>query len=155
SAGDARFIQRTQIPEQRFGMFQRIAGRSLEPTKLPQVFDAGRLQRQDDLRKVEPFYFGGLLRRSFRMFRLRPQPQTKSRRSTARAPRALFRTGPADFLDEQRIDSAIGVVSRNPRQTAVDYQSYAVNRNGRFRDIGRNDDFPLFVLRDGSVLIAR
>src|SRR5438093_7696555 len=89
------------------------------------------------------------------MFRLRPQPQTLSRRGSSCAPGALFGARLADSLDEQRVDAAVRVVARNTRQTAVDDQPDALDRDGGLGHIRGNDHFRMVVLRNGLILIAR
>src|SRR5262249_49962869 len=89
------------------------------------------------------------------MFRLRPQPDTLAGRSSSGASRTLLGVGPADFFDQERVDATVGIVARNTREPAVDDRANAVDRDGRFGDIGRNHNLQLVVTRDGSILIAR
>ncbi len=61
----------------------------------------------------------------------------------------------ADFFDEERVDAAIRIVTRNARQSAVNHQPDPIDGEGRFGDIGGNDDLALLVARDGGILVAR
>ncbi len=56
------------------------------------------------------------------------------------------------FSIEQRVDAAIGVVTRNAREAAVNHQPHAINRQRSFGDVRGHDDFALFVTRHGGVL---
>jgi hypothetical protein len=53
---------------------------------------------------------------------------------------ALIGGGLADTFDKRRVDSTVGVVTRNPRQPAVNHEPHAVNQIG-FRDVRGDDDF--------------
>ena len=61
----------------------------------------------------------------------------------------------ADAFDEKRVDSAIRIVARNAGKPAVDDKANAIDRDRRFGDIGGNDNFGLFVSRNGCVLFSR
>src|SRR5262245_53326545 len=89
------------------------------------------------------------------MLGLRPQPDATPRRGPAGASRPLFSTGSADPLDQKSVDSTVGVISGNARQTAVNDQSDGLDGNRRFRNVSRNDNFGLVIFRDGSVLLPR
>ena len=80
------------------------------------------------------------------MFALRPEPQAMSRRGAAGAAGALIGRGAADLFDEQSIDAAPGIESRDPRQPAVDHHPHAIDREGRFRHVGGDDRFAFFVM---------
>ena len=76
-------------------------------------------------------------------------------RGSAGATGALFGRGAADFFDEQRIDPAARIEARDPRQAAVDHDPHAFDREGSFRDVGRDDRFALFVTGECGVLLRR
>ena len=65
----------------------------------------------------------------------------------------LVRCGVADFFDEQRVDAAIGIISRYTRQTAVDHQANAVDGERGLRDVSGDDDFAPVISGHRRVLI--
>src|ERR1035437_2962358 len=84
-----------------------------------------------------------------------PEPHANARRGAARTTGALVGAGLRNLFDEQRVDAAIGIVTRNARQSAVNHEPHTVNRERSFRDVGGNDNLALAITRDGGVLILR
>ena len=119
----------------------------LEPAKRRDVFNSARFQSQDDFCQIEPFHFRKFLCGALEMFALRPKSQAMSRGGAPRAAGPLVGRGAADLLDEKGVDAAPGIEARDPRQPAVDHHPHAIDREGRFRHVGRHDHFALFVLR--------
>src|SRR3954447_700835 len=115
--------QRTEIDQHLLGVRERAWIRWFEPAEVRHVVDAARLPRQDDPGEIEPLHFRQLLRRAIEMFALRPEPQTMSGCSAARASCTLIGGSAADLLHEQRIDPASRIEPRDPRQSTVDYDT--------------------------------
>ena len=67
----------------------------------------------------------------------------------------LIGRGAADLFDEKRVDAATGIEPRDPRQAAVDHHPYAIDCQGRFRDVRRHDHFALFIFVQRGVLFRR
>ena len=86
------------------------------------------------------------------LFFPRPQPETQARSGPAGAPGALIGRGLADLLDQQGVDAAVGIVTRQASQAAVDDAAHPVDRQGGLGDIGRNDHLAFLVARHGGVL---
>ena len=147
-------FQRSQVLQQKLGVFQRGAVRRLQPAKRIDIVHAAGFQRQHDFREVQPFDFRQFLRGPLVVFALRPQSHANARRSAAGAPGTLVRRRAADLLHEQRIDAAIRIVARDAGQSAVDHDAHAVNRQRRFRDVGRDDELAAVVLGHGGVLVV-
>src|SRR5437868_11554519 len=101
-------------------MDQRAFLRRLEPAEFAEVLNSGRFESQDDFSEVEPLYLRQFLLRSMGMLLLGPEAQANSRRRPSGASGALVGRSAADFLDQKRINAAIRIVARDPRNTAVD-----------------------------------
>ena len=138
-----------------FRVTQRGFGRGFQPAKLAQVFDARGLQCQHDFGKIEPLDLGQFLRRPFVVFRLRPQPHALARRRSSCASGSLIGARLADFFNQQRVDAAIRIVTRNAGETAVDHDADAVDRDGGLRNVRGDDDLRLIVACDRRILIPR
>ena len=67
----------------------------------------------------------------------------------------MFGRGAADFLDEQRADAALGVVTCYPGQSAVHDVLNAVDGHRRFSDIGGDDDFTQRIRPKRQILFVR
>ena len=67
---------------------------------------------------------------------------------------ALFSAGPADFFNKQRVDSAIGVVARDPCKAAIDYETYAVDRDRSFSHVRGDNNLPLIITGYRRILIV-
>ena len=126
-----------------------------EPAEGAQVPDPGSLQGQDHLAQVQALHFGEFLRRPMRALVAGPQPPAEARRGAAGASRALIGGGAADLLDQQDVDAAVGIVTRDAGQAAVDHTPDAVDGERGFGDIGGDHDLALFVAGHGGVLVAR
>ena len=147
-------LHRAQIREQRLGAFQGAGLRRFQPAKLCHVLHAARLQGQDDLGEIEPLHFRQFLRGPVEVLALRPQAHAAARRGASRPARALVRARPADLLDEQRIDAAIRIESRHPRQTAIDHQPHAFDGQRGLGHVRRDDHLSLLVARHRGVLLG-
>src|SRR2546428_11090966 len=89
------------------------------------------------------------------MFLLGPKPHAGAGCSAAGAPGPLVGGRLADFFDKQRVDAAIGIVTRDPSKAAVNHQPDAVNGKRSLGNVGGHHDFALSVTRDGGVLVVR
>ena len=134
--------QRAEIHQQLFGSSEGSWIGRFEPAEAPDFFDAARLQGEHDFGEVEPFHFGQFLRRPVEMFALGPKPQAMARRRPTRAASALIRRSAADFLDQQRVDSAPRIEPGDPGQPAVDHDPHAVDRERSFGHV-RGDTIAL------------
>ncbi len=146
------WLQRAQICQQGFGPGQRLGLRLLQPRESENIVDPAGLQRQYDLGKIEAPDFRQLLRRPLGMLPLGPESDADAGRRAPGAPRALVGGGDRDLLDEQGVDTAVGVEARHAGQTGIDHDRDAVDREGRFGDVGRDDDLPRVVARHRAVL---
>ena len=88
------------------------------------------------------------------MLAFRPEAHTPSRRRPSRPARALVRARPADLLDEQRIDAAIGIEPRHAGQTAIDHHAHAIDGQRGFRDIRGYDHLSFLITRHRRVLVG-
>ena len=129
--------------------------RRLEPAEFSQVFDARRLERENDLGQIQPLDLRQLLRRTMRVFVARPEPHAHARRGAASASGTLVGTRLRNIFDHQRVDPAIGVEARDAREAAINHQPHAVDGQRRFRHIRRHDDLALRITRHGGVLVVR
>ena len=78
--------------------------------------------------------------------------QTSGRRA-ARPTGTLLGAGATDFFDEQRVDPAIRIEARDPREAAVDHHPHAIDGQRRLRDVGRDDHLAPLVTGHGGVLL--
>ena len=127
--------QRAQVHQQILRPHQPHRIRFFQPREIHHIVNPARLERQHDLRQIQPLHLWQLLRRAVRMFPLSPQPHTHTRRGTPRAARALVRARHRNFLDHQRIDPAVRIEPRHARQPAVDHRRHSVNRQRGLRHI--------------------
>src|SRR4051812_28961566 len=102
---------------------------NFEPSKPSQVINTCGLQCEDHFRQVEPSHFRQILGGAFGVLGFRPEPDTSTRRGASCASCTLLGARTADSFDEKRVDSAIGVVSGNACQAAVDDNAYSVDRD--------------------------
>src|SRR5262245_12190050 len=149
------FRQRSKVSQKFLGVTKSELRRSFHPSELPEILNAGSLQRQHYFGKIKTFDLRQFLRRTFVLFRLRPQPHAFSRRGSARAPGSLRRARAADLFNEQSVDAAVRIVSRHAGQAAVDDDADSIDRDRSLCNVGRNDNLQLIVTRDGRVLITR
>ena len=134
-------------------MDQALFIRRFEPAEFPQIFDPGGFEREHHFSQIEPLDFRQFLNQPMSMFLPRPKPHANARRGAARPARALVGGRLADLLDEQRVDAAIRIVTRNARQPAVNHQPDAVNGQRGLGDVGGNDHLALAVTRHRGVLV--
>ena len=73
------------------------------------------------------------------MIALGPEAHAEARRGAARTACTLSCRGGANFFDEKRIDAAIRIVARHPREARVHHQSHAIDRQRCLGDIGGNN----------------
>src|SRR5947207_11414588 len=85
----------------------------------------------------------------------RPEPQADARRGPPGATGSLVGGGLTDLINEQGIDTAISIVARNARQSAVNHAADTIDGQRSFRDISRDNHFPFIVARDRGILVAR
>ena len=147
--------QRAQIHQQIFRPHEPHRIRFLQPRKIHHVVDPARLERQHDLRQIQPLHLGQFLRRAVRVLALGPQPHAHARGRAPRAPRPLLRARHRNLLDHQRVDPAVRIEPRHPRQPAVDHRRHPVDRQRRLRHVRRHDDFPRLIARHRPVLLLR
>ncbi len=147
--------QCAQIRQQQFRALQGLCLGLFQPRKTKHIVDAAGLERQHDLGKIEPLHLGQLLQRPGAVLPLRPEPHADSRRRAAGAARALVGARRGDFFDEQRVDPAVRIEARHPREPAIDHGRHPVDGERGLRDVGRDDD--LARLRPGhrAVLLIR
>jgi len=98
-----------------------------KPAKRPRVLHAAGLERQDHLGEIQAFHFGKFLSGASRLLMLGPQAQAVPGGRASGSTGALVRGGAADLFDQQGVDAAIGIVTRNPRESAIDHQAHAVD----------------------------
>jgi hypothetical protein len=89
------------------------------------------------------------------MFLARPKPHANARRGASGAARALVGVRLRDFINQQRVDAAVGVVAGNPREAGINHQPHAVNRQRGLGDVRGDDDLALLVTGDRRVLRPR
>src|ERR1051326_917195 len=143
-----------QVSEEFFGVSQGLFIRSFEPAEFTKVLDTRGFEDEDDFREVQAFDFGKLLLWAMAMFFTGPEAQANAGSSAARAASPLVGGGLTDFFDQERVDAAIRIVTRNPGQTAIDDAADAIDRERSLCDVCRDDDFALVITGYGSVLIV-
>ncbi len=88
------------------------------------------------------------------MFGLGPESDAGAWSSAAGAAGALVGGGAADLFDEQGVESAPRIETRDAGEAAVDHRADAVDGERGFGDVGGDDDFRAVVAGDGGVLVA-
>ena len=78
---------------------------------------------------------------------------TYARCRPASAALALLGRGPADRLNEKRADTAFGVITRHPRQSAVHHVADTIDGDRSFRNVGGDDHFAQRMGGEGQVLL--
>src|SRR5688500_4418667 len=66
---------------------------------------------------------------------------------------ALIGGGAADFLDQERADAALGIITSDPGHTGINDVANAINRHGSFGDVRGNNHFSQWTWRKSAVLV--
>ena len=149
-----RAIQSSEIHEQLFRAREGLRIGRFQPAEVADFLDAARLQRENHLGQIEPFYLGQFLRRALEMFAFRPKPQAIAGGGAAGATGPLFRGSAADFFHQQGVDAAPRVEPCDARKAAVDHDPDSVDGERSFRHVGRHDRPAFFVMGEGRVLLG-
>src|SRR5204863_995655 len=104
----------------------------VQPVELRGTFDSERVQQQHHLRQIAPLNFRRVALRAIQMPALRPESPTVARRSPPCPALALIGRRAADRFEEECADSALGIVTRHARDSAIDYMKNAVDGHGSF-----------------------
>ena len=124
---DFVFVNRAQVRQQLLRVRQRNFIRCFQPAELAQLLHARGFQRQHDLGQIQSFNLRQFLRGTMRVFLARPKSHAHARRGAARAARALIGGRLGNFVNEQRVDAAVRIVTRDAREAGIDHQPHAVN----------------------------
>lgn len=126
-------------------------------------WDAGGQEEQQELGQVVSLDLGCVLQSPRFEGALREEPNADAWRGTTGAARALRAARLADHFDLQALRAAPRVVPSHAREARVDHRGHARNGDGRFGDVGRENDAPSptpladrsGLLLDGHVAVQR
>ena len=111
------------------------------------------MQQQHHLGQVAALNLGRVALGPVQLAAFGPEPVAGARRGASGAAFALLGGGPADGLEEERADAALGVVARDPRQPAIHHVANAVDGDRGLRDIRGDDHLAQGIRREGEVLL--
>ncbi len=145
--------QRSQRQQQLLRPLDGLRVRLVQPIKLRGALDAEGVQQQDHLGQVAALNLGGVALGPVQLAALGPEPVAGPGRGAPGAAFALLGGGPADGLEEECADAALGVVARDPGQPAIDHVANAINGDRGLRDVGGDHHLAQRVRREREVLV--
>ena len=146
AAGSAKLAQ------QLLRLLDGGGGRSVQPIERTEIGIHG-LQEQRRGGQVFAQNLRHVLRRPADEILLRVEANGASGAGASRAPGALIGAGLADARHLKRGQPGPGRVAGHARQAAIDHRADAIDGDGAFRHVGREDDLGLGARRDGAVLL--
>ena len=150
---DAGVVNGPEIGKQLLGVGQGNFIRLFEPAEGAQIIHARRFQSQHHFREVQPADFRHLVRGTFIVFGARPEAHAFAGGGTAGATGPLVGVRLRNFINEQGVDTAIGIVTRHAGEAGINHEAHAINGDARFGHVGGDDDLALFVAGHGGVLV--
>ena len=118
----------------------RRGRRRLEPRERVGIADAERREHEQRVGEIGARDLGQRLPRALLEVVARVEAQRAPGARAAGAAGALRGGGLADLRDDQRRQPGPRRVRRDARQARIDHGDHAVDRDRRFRDVGRQDD---------------
>mmetsp|Transcript_51401 Transcript_51401/g.159378 ORF Transcript_51401/g.159378 Transcript_51401/m.159378 type:complete len:415 (+) Transcript_51401:305-1549(+) len=140
---EALVVQGAQGPEGLHGVDHGLHRRGVHEVEGQHVVDAHGLQQQDHVREVCALDLrDGRGQHLVPVGDLRVEPVALAGASAPSPTRPLPRVGLADGRDQERVHTRLGIVHLDLGHAGVDHEVDAVNRQGRLRDVGRDDALP-------------
>ena len=151
-----RAVERAEVLEEVFGAVEAFAVGGFEPAEGVDVFDAARLEGEDDFREVEAADLGGVScgGRSWCSGSVQSRRQWPGAVRPAR-PARWSAEARLIFFDEEGVDAPVGVEAGDAGLAGVDDEADAVDGEAGFGDVGADDHLALAVVAgDGGVLVG-
>jgi hypothetical protein len=151
----ALFIQRAEFLEQRVAVGDGGGRGRLDKRKRFNVAQVKRLHAQNDFGEVGALDLRLRERRARIEILLRVEPDANAFLHAARAAFALVGAALRNRLNRQAFDARARIVTADAGQPGVNHITDARNGQGRFGNVGRDDDLAARRGREDALLIAR
>jgi len=151
---DLAMVRRAEVVEQVFRTCECLRIGWFDPAECGKIAFSGRLESERGFRHVEALDFRQFACGTALVIPLRPQPDANPGCRASGSAGALVRRGPADLLDEEGVDSAVGIIPRHSGESGIHDHRDPVDCQRCFRDIRGNDDLSRGRAVDSAVLLG-
>ena len=121
-------IEGTEIAQECLGAEKGRCLGGIEPADVLHGGESCRLQGEQDLTQVDAVDLRSLAGDTPHVLTFCPEAEADTWGCAPGAPGPLIGGGPTDFLDQEGVDPAAGIETRDAGQTAVDDAGYAIDR---------------------------